>query len=109
MDGVVLTPCGDLDIDTVPILDGDLHAVRALGFETVVLDLRELTFIDSAGVHLLVEWAVAAARRGHAFRLIPGSDRVRLVFKLTGVLGALGLNRHGAWRRPPAPRRACPV
>jgi hypothetical protein len=33
-----------------------------------------------------------AARRGHGFRLIPGSDRVHLAFRLTGVLEALGVS-----------------
>jgi anti-sigma B factor antagonist len=93
-DQVVVAPRGELDLDTAPALDADLRAVRDLGFETIVVDLRGLSFIDSAGVSLLLEWAATAARRGHAFRLVPGADRVQLVFRLTGVLEALGLEPH---------------
>jgi anti-sigma B factor antagonist len=90
-DQVVVAPRGELDLDTAPILDADLRAARDLGFKTIVVDLRGLSFIDSAGVSLLLEWAANAARRGHAFRLIPGADRVQLVFRLTGVLELFGL------------------
>jgi anti-sigma B factor antagonist len=91
---VIVAPRGELDLGTAPILDADLRAIRDLGFTTIVVDLRGLSFIDSAGVNLLLEWATSGARRGHAFRLIPGADRVQLVFRLTGVLEALGLEAH---------------
>lgn len=96
----LLTPAGELDLETAPMLDGDLRALRDLGFETIVIDLRELTFIDTAGLQLLLRWAAAAARRGREFRLIPGADRVQLVLRLTGVLASLGLEQPG--RNPPA-------
>jgi anti-sigma B factor antagonist len=92
-DVVTVAPTGELDIDTVPVLDRDLRDVRDIGYRTIVVDLRGLTFIDSAGVQLLLRWATGAARRGDELRLIPGSDRVQLVFRLTGVLDALGFER----------------
>ena len=91
-DVATVAPVGELDLDTAPQLDGDLRDLRDIGFGTVVVDLRGLTFIDSSGVHLLLRWAACAARRGHAFRVIPGPDRVHLVFAITGVLEALGLD-----------------
>ena len=49
---------GELDILTVPHLDRALR--RAEGdAEAVILDLRELEFVDSSGAHLLL----AASRR----------------------------------------------
>jgi anti-sigma B factor antagonist len=94
-DTAIVAPCGELDIDTVPILDGDLAAVRDLGFRKLVVDLRGLTFIDSSGIQLFVRWSMAAARDGRAFRLIPGSDRVQLVFRITGLLETLGFESAG--------------
>ena len=47
---------GELDIDAVPELD---RALRHADAPLVVLDLRELEFIDSSGAHLLL----AADRR----------------------------------------------
>jgi anti-anti-sigma factor len=85
-DVVTVAPHGELDLASVPALDADLRDLRGVGFARVVLDLRGLTFIDGAGVHLLLRWAQLAARRRFEFRVIPGPDRVRLVFALTGVL-----------------------
>jgi anti-sigma B factor antagonist len=82
----VLAPTGELDIDTAPLLDGALRDLRDVGFETLVVDLRGLTFIDSQGIQLLLRWTITAARRGHAFRLLPGPERVQMVLAMTGLL-----------------------
>jgi anti-sigma B factor antagonist len=94
-DGGVLTvsPAGELDLSTAPVLDTELRRVAG-GSTDVVVDLRDVSFIDSTGVHVLLRWAGESARRGRAFRVIPGSERVELVFALTGVLETLGVERH---------------
>jgi anti-anti-sigma factor len=92
-DVVTVTPTGELDLATVPLLEAAMSYQRDLGIGALVVDLRGVTFIDSCGVHLLLKWARGAARAGHDFRVIPGSERVQLVFAMTGVLEALGLDR----------------
>ena len=87
---VTVSPAGELDLGTAPALDARLRGV-ASGSSDVVVDLRNISFIDSAGVHVLLRWAGESARRGRAFRVIPGSERVELVFALTGVLETLGV------------------
>jgi anti-sigma B factor antagonist len=82
----VLAPTGELDIETAPLLDSALRDLRDVGFETLVVDLRGLTFIDSQGIQLLLRWTITAAHRGHAFRLLPGPERVQMVLAMTGVL-----------------------
>ena len=72
-DRAVLCPTGELDIATVPLLDSALRDLRDVGFGTLVVDLRGVTFIDSQGIQLLLRWTVTAARRGQAFRLVPGA------------------------------------
>lgn len=91
-DGRALTvsASGELDLSTAPMLDAELR--RAAGAaRDIVVDLRDLAFIDSAGVHVLLRWAGESARRGREFRVIPGSERVQLVFAMTGVLQTLGI------------------
>ena len=90
-DRATVVPGGELDFVTVPILEADLRDLRVIGYKDIVVDLRELTFIDGAGARLLVRWAESARRRGHDFRLIPGADRVQLAFKLVGLLPVRGL------------------
>ena len=90
---VTVAPTGELDLDTVPLLESAISYQRDLGNAELVVDLRGVTFIDSSGVHLLLRLAQDAARGSHAFRVVPGSERVRHVFALTGVEEALGLGR----------------
>lgn len=85
-DRAVLCPTGELDIATVPVLDSALRDLRDIGFGTLVVDLRGVTFIDSQGIQLLLRSTFTAARRGHAFRLVPGAERVQMVFAMTGLL-----------------------
>jgi anti-sigma B factor antagonist len=92
-DAVVLAPEGELDLATAPVLDDQLHDVRDAGCRKLVVDLRGLTFIDSTGVQLLLRWAAWAARNGRAFSLIPGSERVQMVFAITGIVDRLAFDR----------------
>ncbi|MGI9082213.1 MAG: STAS domain-containing protein, partial [Thermoleophilaceae bacterium] len=45
---------GELDVATAPQLEQTLREAQSEA-RLVVLDLRELTFVDSAGVHVIVD------------------------------------------------------
>jgi anti-sigma B factor antagonist len=93
LDGTVtVVPEGELDLATAPALDEALRR-EAMASKAIVLDLRRLTFIDSTGVSLLLRWTRDSTASGRGFRLIPGSERVQLVFAMTGLLDALGFDR----------------
>ena len=49
--------------------------------ERVVLDLRAVTFIDSAGIRLVLE----AMRALREFAVVPGGPEVSRVFRLVGL------------------------
>ena len=51
---VVLQLAGELDCDTVPVLRQALDQLCSRTVPTLVLDLAELQFIDSSGLHELV-------------------------------------------------------
>lgn len=76
------------------------HQVYGVGFRNLVLDLRQLTFIDSRAVHLLERWAGAATNDGFSFSVITGVESVHRVFELTGTADSLpfdgGPKRAGA-------------
>ena len=80
-----LTPIGELDIATVPLLESAFDAVfRDDGVEIVVVDLTELTFMDSTGVHLLLRMR-AACEDADRLRVINGSRAVQRVLDVSGV------------------------
>jgi anti-sigma B factor antagonist len=78
-------PAGDLDLDTVHLVESALEELRDEGFGNLVLDLRRLTFMDSTGLRLVIRWHTAARDAGFEFAIVPGPDIVQRVFRLTGM------------------------
>jgi anti-anti-sigma factor len=79
---------GELDLDGAAGLERCL--ARALGSaRLVVVDLRELTFIDSAGVHLIVEARERALRTNRRLVLVRGRAQTTRLFTLAGLNGRL--------------------
>jgi anti-anti-sigma factor len=70
-----LAPCGELDLATVPILERAFDFARASDATLIQIDLRELTFLDSAGIHLLIRMDCACL----------GEDRLRIIVATTLV------------------------
>jgi anti-sigma B factor antagonist len=84
-----VVPRGEIDIASVPVLDAKLRELRESGFDRVLLDLREVTFMDSTGLRLILAWDDEARRDGLELRLLAGPPTVQRLFELTGVLGRL--------------------
>jgi anti-sigma B factor antagonist len=78
-------PAGDLDLDTVHRVEAALTELREEGAASLVLDLRELTFMDSTGLRLVIRWHTAARDEGFEFAIVPGPEVVQRVFRLTGM------------------------
>ncbi len=76
---------GELDISTAEQLEAQLDTLASAGSERVVLDLRELEFIDSSGVRALVLAARRFNETGRELALIRGVEEVDRVLRLTGV------------------------
>jgi anti-sigma B factor antagonist len=81
----VISVTGDLDLVSSELMRGELGAVPAGA--SVVLDLREVDFCDSAGLRVLIDAELRARTEGGTLRLAaPGPALVRLL-ELTGVDG----------------------
>ena len=64
---------GELDLATCDDLRRRLQTIL-LDADTAVLDLSAVTFIDSAGLRMLVQLANALRREGRVLELIPPAD-----------------------------------
>ncbi len=84
-ESVRVVPFGELDLDTVREVEEHLLELQQNGFREVVLDLRNLTFIDSSGVHVIVAADRLARRDGTHFALIAGPSAVQRVFEIAGI------------------------
>lgn len=85
-------PAGELDIATSPQLGQMLWSAMA-GARLVVLDLSELQFLDSSGVHVIAAAASAARALGRRVITIGGSDHAHDIFALTGSEDDVNLQR----------------
>jgi anti-sigma B factor antagonist len=88
---VVVVVHGELDLSTVELLRRVLRSQEAKAAR-VVLDLRELEFIDSSGLSLVVSEQQRAREDGFSFAVaVGGAHAVKRLFELTGLQGALTL------------------
>lgn len=82
---------GELDLSTVDYLRDFLRREEARA-PTVVVDLRELQFIDSSGLSLMVSEQQRAQEDGFRFAIaVGGAPAVQRLFELTGLQGTLTL------------------
>jgi anti-sigma B factor antagonist len=80
---------GELDIDGAPGLASAVEAARRRDVTHVVLDLSQVTFVDSSGIRVLVESARLA--EGKPDLTIVSSAAVDRVVELTGLRDHLPL------------------
>jgi anti-anti-sigma factor len=83
LDAAWVHVAGELDIATAPELALTLHESQQLA-QLTVLDLRELTFIDCAGVHTIVNASLRARKAGRRLVLVRGRPAIYRIFTLTG-------------------------
>lgn len=86
-DGRLIRARGELDMSSVDALRGPLAAARDAGATTVV-DMSGVEFIDSSGLHLILDAALDAETDGSALSFRP-SRQVLRILEVTGTLGVL--------------------
>ena len=86
---VRVIPYGELDLATVEQLETQIAQLRARGYPTIVLDLRQLTFMDSTGLRLLVELDAESRSDGFRFAILDCAGPVRRLLELTQIDGRL--------------------
>jgi anti-anti-sigma factor len=81
----VLAISGELDLASTPQLEEALERVRDADCELLILDLREVTFMDSTGLSVLVKANQRAYDAGRRLAVVKGSPQVQRLLSLTGV------------------------
>ncbi|HWG07892.1 MAG TPA: STAS domain-containing protein [Solirubrobacteraceae bacterium] len=87
----VLRVGGELDVAYAPVFEAAIVKICRLGARVVTLDLRELTFIDSAGLGAVLFARKECARLAVEFRIIPGRPATQRIFELLGLRDELDL------------------
>jgi anti-sigma B factor antagonist len=100
---------GSLDMATLHVLERQLEELRDAGFRRLIIDLSGLSFMDSSGVRLALDWHATALRDGFEISFAPGRPAVHRVFELAGVIDCLPFvspERHNSGQKPGLARTA---
>jgi anti-anti-sigma factor len=87
---MLVAPRGELDIAGTARFDEAVDKALSNGRD-VVIDLRELSFIDSSGLRSLLRAARAASEGGTRLKILRGTGPVERALAITGVEGELPL------------------
>jgi anti-anti-sigma factor len=104
-DACLLRATGEVDISTADRLREQLDAARAAGL-TTLLDLSRVTFIDSSGLHVLLDAARFVDVEGWPLFIVRPSAAVLRLLDVSGtkhVLPVVRAEDPAQARTPPAP------
>ena len=93
---VLVAPSGDLDMATAEKLAAGALREVSRSPAAMTINMRRVSFCDSAGINVLVRIRNACERTGTAFRVAEPQPHVRVLLEITGVAEFLNVD-------PPAP------
>lgn len=82
---VVIRLTGELCLASAAQLEQRLKEILQTGAEELIVDLRELSFIDSTGIRLLIELDERADIEGWSFAIVPGEGAPHRTLELAGL------------------------
>jgi anti-anti-sigma factor len=80
----VVAPRGEIDLATVDLVRGAVERELKPG-QDLVVDLREVGFMDTSGLRYVLELVERSSRDGFAVRLVRGPSAVQRVFEVSGL------------------------
>jgi anti-sigma B factor antagonist len=89
----VLAVSGELDLAAASSLEDELDRALGSGSELIVIDLKELEFIDSTGLSVLVRAHQRAQETGLRLGLVNPGAQVERLLSLTGLAQRLTLEQ----------------
>ncbi len=92
----VLAVRGELDALTTPEFGSEIGELVRGTSTDVVIDLSDATFIDSSGLHVLLNAQRRLTRQGRRLRVVCGNSPVRRAMELARLTETLGLERGAA-------------
>jgi len=84
-DRYVITVSGEVDLATSPNLDSEIIAAIESGTNSVVIDLTDVSFMDSSGLGVIVRGLKRCREADKELDLVITNERVLKVFGITGL------------------------
>jgi anti-sigma B factor antagonist len=74
---------GELDLASAPQIEEELDRIEQENPSMILLDLRELEFMDSTGLRAILTADARAREAGRRFVVVRGSKNIQRVFEVT--------------------------
>jgi len=87
----VIAVRGELDLASSPALQEELDRVATSDAKLLIIDLRNLDFMDSTGLSVLVRAHQRTEEQGRQLAMVKGPQQVQRLLSLTGVADRLTL------------------
>ena len=88
-DCAVLRITGDLDAYTAPFLRDRMRDLTAVGVRHVIADLRQVDFLDSTGLGVLVGGLKRFREHGGSLAPVATKSSILKIFQITGLTSVL--------------------
>lgn len=79
---VILRPSGEIDLSRAPSFRESLMRIAQERPSRIIVDLEDVSYMDSSGVATLVEAMQNARKNGYPLILCCMDDRVRAIFEI---------------------------
>ena len=84
-DLVLIAVEGEVDLSAAGLFEESLAIAGSTDAATIVADLDRVSFMDSSGVHVLLQFSISEDDRAR-LRLTRGSPQVRRLMEVTGEI-----------------------
>ena len=90
---LVITLSGRLDTITSPQLEEEISHISLDEIEIIILDIKELEYISSAGLRLILKIHKKMSAKGGVLKLINVNEMISEVFYMTGMSDFLDIEK----------------
>jgi anti-sigma B factor antagonist len=90
--GLTLELSGELDISTAATLEHELAEIEHENVPRVLIDLTNLSFMDSSGLALIVRAMDTARNNGYELWIRRGAPQVQRLLELSGLCDRLNFD-----------------
>ena len=88
----VIELAGELDLSGVARVGEVFAAALDTDAREIVLDLRDLQFLDSTGVYAILKAERLASARDRSFVIVRGPRQVQRIFEISGIVDLLSFS-----------------
>ena len=93
-DCAVVTPTGEIDLETAPEFQQALERGIGSGARRVIVDLTDVSFIDSTALSVMVKGAKQLDAREAALDVVCPEGQVSRIIEMTGLHQVMAVHPH---------------